>query len=52
MDLTGRSLRTYGIRAVGYMSDESSQLSDFFPPSPSIKTHEPVLLVWQNSEDL
>lgn len=52
MEFTGRSLKTYGICAVGYMSDESSQPSDFFPPIPSTKAHEPVFLVWQNFEDL
>lgn len=52
MDLTGKSPKTYGICAVGYVSDESSQLSDFFPPILSTKAHVPVLLAWQNFEDL
>lgn len=52
MDLTGKSLKTYGIRAVGYVSDESSQPSDFFPPILSTKARVPVLLAWQNFEDL
>lgn len=30
MDLTGRSVRTYGICAVGYVSDVNSRLSGFF----------------------
>lgn len=46
MDVTGRSLRAYGICAVGYVSDESSQLLDFLPPVPLAKTHV------QNSGDL
>lgn len=52
MDLTGRSLKTYGICALGYMTGEGSQLSDFFPPIPSTKAHVPVLQAWQNFENL
>lgn len=52
MDLTGKSPKTYGICAVGYVSDESSQLSDFFLPVLSTKAHVPVLLAWQNFKDL
>lgn len=46
MDWTGRSLKAYGLCAVGDVSDESSQLFDFFPPVPLAKAHV------QNSEDL
>lgn len=50
MDLTGRSLKTNGICAVGYASDERSHLSDFFPPIPLTKAHVQKfedLIYWQ-----